>query len=111
MKRFAVLALPALAVVLALMAVSATRDSASAQVVQQGRVTIECTQTQDPAAPDWIGEVTCTITVDAPTPPGPVALTLIVLYEDVDQSGNVTFGDQLVCWEVQLPDGSTQGTC
>jgi hypothetical protein len=64
MKRFAVLALPALAVALGFMAMSATQDSASAQVVEAGPVSIVCEQTVDPVDNDGIGEVTCTLTVD-----------------------------------------------
>ncbi len=100
MKKLMVLVLPALAVVLALMAVSATEDSVSAQTIQQGRVTIDCQQTQDPAPPDWIGEVTCVVTIDAPEPAPDVTLTLIVRYEDVDQNGRPSFGDRLICWEI-----------
>jgi hypothetical protein len=107
-KKLAVLALPVVAVALAVTAVFASQDSVSAQPAPDGRVSIDCSQTQDPAEPDWVGEVTCTLTVDVPDPGTDVTLTLIVQYEDVDQSGTVTFGDRLICWEI--PDLGL-GTC
>jgi hypothetical protein len=108
-KKLVILALPVIVVALAFLAISATRDSASAQVVEQGRVRIECTQTQVPSEENsWVGEVTCTLTVDVLDPAPDYTLTLIVLYLDVDQSGTPTFGDRLICWEIpQL----NVGTC
>lgn len=112
MKRLLLVGVAALAVALGFMAMSATGDSVSAQSVETGRVSIECTQTQDPSEDNgWVGEVTCTLTVDMPDPQPDITLSLLVQYEDVDQSGTPTFGDRLICWEAQLPDGGTVGTC
>jgi len=104
--------------VVGVMAFAPTNDSASAQVLDGPRFSLDCNQIVAPNAPanpyPGIGVVRCSVLIDLPDQlaalmgwPDPLKLTVFGAYRDVDENNRPSHGDRLLCIRVNGPGGNT----
>ena len=99
------------------MAFTPTNDTASAQVLDGPRFSLDCSQILAPNDPDnpypGIGVVRCSVLIDLPDQlaelmgwPDPLKLTVYGAYRDADGNNRPSHGDRLLCIRVVGPGGS-----
>lgn len=111
MKKLALAGIIALVAVLGATAFTARSNTASAQTVQAGRVSINCSQVTVPTEPNnWVGMVQCDITVKMPPPTADIKGTLNVYYRDRDHNGRPDIRDRIICWTIDI-FGRHKSTC